>query len=71
MIYKMNKEQTEKKPYEAPQLTVVSFKVERGYAASGGKFLSLEHLFTSDDETIEQRNASGGYFGGGDGDNWF
>ena len=25
---------TEKKPYEAPQLTVVSFKVERGYATS-------------------------------------
>ena len=24
----------DKKPYEAPQLTVVSFKTERGYAAS-------------------------------------
>ena len=26
---------TEKRPYEAPQLTVVTFKTERGYAASG------------------------------------
>lgn len=29
----MNKE---KQPYEAPALTVVSFKTERGYAGSGG-----------------------------------
>ena len=31
----MNNLQNEKRPYEAPQLTVVSFKTERGYAASG------------------------------------
>ena len=29
----MNKE---KRPYEAPVLTVVSFKMEKGYAGSGG-----------------------------------
>ena len=62
---------TKKKTYVAPQLTVASFKVERGYAASGGMFLSLEMLFTPDEETIEQRDASGGYFGGGDGNSWF
>lgn len=28
----------EKKPYEAPQLTVVTFKAERGYASSGLSF---------------------------------
>lgn len=27
-----------KKPYEAPQLTVVSFKVEQGFAGSGMEF---------------------------------
>ena len=30
----MNNPTIEKKPYEAPQLTVVSFKVERGFAGS-------------------------------------
>lgn len=35
----------EKKPYEAPQLTVVSFKAERGYAdSSKSRFISLVAL---------------------------
>ena len=31
----MNNLSKDKKPYEAPQLTVVTFKTERGYASSG------------------------------------
>ena len=34
----MNREE-QKKVYEAPMLTVVSFKAERGYALSGGATL--------------------------------
>lgn len=30
----MNNLSKDKKPYEAPQLTVVTFKTERGYASS-------------------------------------
>lgn len=33
----MNNSINEKRPYEAPQLTVVSFKTERGYAGSVGE----------------------------------
>ena len=35
----------EKKEYTAPELTVVTFKTERGYAASG---LGLSYTFTED-----------------------
>ena len=43
----MNKE---KRPYESPQLTVVCFKTERGYAASTPHALIFE-FGTSDEET--------------------
>ena len=31
----MKEKTTDKRPYEVPQLTVVTFKAERGYAVSG------------------------------------
>lgn len=48
-----------KKPYESPRLTVVTFKTERGYAASL-KYLTLGLLSGSapedyGDESIESR----------------
>lgn len=50
-----------KKKYEAPALTTVTFKTERGYAASGGdmlKALALSSSYTSSgfgDRAIEDR----------------
>ena len=41
-----NHTMNEKKQYEAPELTVVEFKVERGYAQSGGGSMNLN---TTDD----------------------
>lgn len=69
----MNRLAKEKRPYEVPHLTVVTFRVERGYAVSDFSYLLNNYLFssyTSDQETIETR-ASGGYIGGGNGDTWF
>ena len=57
--------------YIPPMLTVVTFRTEQGYSTSGGKFLAHEMLFTSDEEVIETRDASGGYFGGGNSESWF
>lgn len=64
-----------KKNYEAPQLTVVSFKAERGYASSGGPD-PVEHtfllgLFDSEggDRSVESRNENG-YWGNDEG-TWF
>ena len=37
----MKRLSNEKRPYEVPQLTAVSFKMERGYAGSGPFALSL------------------------------
>ena len=53
--------QKTKKKYEAPALTTVTFKTERGYAARGGdaaKALALDILFISSgygDQSIEDR----------------
>lgn len=62
---------SEKKHYIAPGLTVVSFRTERGYAASRD-FLLGE--FVPEEQTIETRRSSGGYFGDGGASNeehWF
>ena len=48
------KKETEKRTYEAPRLTVVSFKAERGYAASGMLGLGLEHQ-DEGSQTLEER----------------
>lgn len=42
-----------KKSYEAPRLTVVGFKAERGYAASG-PFELDEFLLWDNDQSTEQ-----------------
>lgn len=66
----MNK--TKKKGfYMAPRLTVVSFHTERGYAASRDFLLGV---FVPEEQSIETRRSSGGYFGdGGAGseESWF
>lgn len=64
-----------KKVYETPQLTVVSFKMERGYASSG---IEPEHTFLlglissseNSDRALESRTEAG-YWGGGDENSWF
>ena len=55
----------------APRLTVVSFRTERGYAASQDFLLGV---FVPEEQTIETRRSSGGYFGDGgasDEEHWF
>ena len=55
----------------APRLTVVSFHTERGYAASRDFLLGV---FVPEEQTIETRRSSGGYFGDGgasDEEHWF
>ena len=57
--------------YMAPRLTVVSFHTERGYAASQDFLLGV---FVPEEQTIETRRSSGGYFGDGgasDEEHWF
>ncbi|MDY6372614.1 MAG: hypothetical protein SPL12_10025 [Bacteroidales bacterium] len=56
----MNKKNT---PYEAPQLTCVTFAMERGFAMSGEKKLGL--FETRGTEQVESRE-DGGTWG-----NWF
>lgn len=60
-----------KRIYEAPKLTVVSFRAERGYAASQDFLLGV---FVPEEQTIEYRSNTGGYFGDGaasDEEHWF
>lgn len=47
-----------KKDYETPQLTVVSFKMERGYAVSAARLDADLHLFewSSSDPHVTQYN---------------
>jgi hypothetical protein len=47
-------EKTTKQPYEAPKLTVVSFKMEKGYAASSGPFSTL--MFWENNETNQMED---------------
>ena len=53
-------EKSEKKTYEAPSLTVVSFKVEQGFAGSG-PFSSLMFWENNDDEQVEDYETSNGW----------
>ena len=62
-----------KKAYETPTLTVVMFKSEQGYAASG-EIEALRLRLDNDVRILEQRSESGGYFGDnsvGNEDIWF
>ena len=56
-----------KKDYEAPQLTVVSFRAERGYATSTAQrdgLLGLLYLSDEGSENLEPRNDDNHYFWG-------
>ncbi len=58
-----------KKNYESPQLTVVTFRMERGYASSGMErdgFLGLIYMGNDGNENIEPRDDNGSYWGGND-----
>ena len=64
-----------KKVYETPQLTVVSFKMERGYASSDGVeevfYLGLYSESENSSRSRESRSIVTDYWGGGDEDSWF
>ena len=59
-------ENQQKKQYEVPQLTVVTFKTEQGYATSGPNSLGMGSGKGS--KSLEDRQ-DGGNWGGTDG--WF
>ena len=54
-----------KKFYMAPELTVVTFKAERGYSASRDGLLGLMFESNEGSETLESRNDDNHYFWGG------
>ena len=61
-------EMKKKQVYLAPALTVVCFKAERGYFASGEPrdgFLGLIEMGDDGSEVLESRNNENGYFWGG------
>ena len=57
----MNKEA--KKTYAAPQLTVVTVKAERGYAASRGLGLNFDFTLDAGAETQETWSTNDDYLG--------
>ncbi len=64
------KDNETKKPYEAPQLTVVTFKAERGYANSPFQLALINEatILSSSSNSLEAR-IDGGNWGGSGG--WF
>lgn len=60
----MNNLSKDKKPYEAPQLTVVTFKVERGYATSGVPS-SLMFWENSEQDNMENYETQENWHSGG------
>ena len=62
----MKEQVTTKRPYEAPQLTVVCFKTERGYADSNIFKLALAYTFLNEpnvSNSLESREAGGNWGG--------
>ena len=53
----------DKKQYEAPSLTAVSFKTERGYAASSAILLEQIFQFESGDPNVTQYNEDDSWAG--------
>lgn len=47
-------ENKKKKVYDAPQLTVVSFKTERGFALSSGENFMIDQLLLWDNDVDRQ-----------------
>lgn len=64
------KDNETEKPYEAPQLTVVTFKAERGYANSPFQLALINEatILSSSSNSLEAR-IDGGNWGGSGG--WF
>ena len=64
------KDNETKKPYEAPHLTVVTFKAERGYAYSPFRLALINEatILSSSSNSLEAR-IDGGNWGGSGG--WF
>lgn len=56
--------QNNKRPYEAPQLTVVSFKVEQGFAGSG-VLSSLMFWENSEQDNMENYETQDNWHSGG------
>lgn len=59
-----------KKDYEAPAITVVTFKVEKGFAESGGILRSLalgELMSDNGSQYLEEREEAASEWGGGTG----
>ena len=62
-------EKHEKKHYESPKLTAVTFRAERGYANSRDGFLQIILDGEHGSENIESRTPSENYWGGSN--TWF
>ena len=70
----MKMKEKKKQSYLSPELTVVQFRVERGYAASEPVNLSIFDLSLSQEQGNNQADESrtdGGYWGNGDENSWF
>ena len=62
----MTEEITPKRPYEAPRLTTVTFKIEQGYVMSLVGVFNLGYFYTDYGNDPWGGSASGGnQFGGG------
>ena len=58
---------TVKQPYKAPTLTVVTFKVEKGYASSlVMQTLNLDIFLIENDNHFVESRTDGGCWGGND-----
>lgn len=66
-------EKKEKRIYETPRLTTVTFRAERGYATSGltAVYLSLITSGAGGSQSLESRESTGTYWGGGSSESWF
>lgn len=57
------KENYQKQPYEAPELTVVSFKVEQGFVGSGpfGSLIFWDHIIEDIDDEQQVEDYTTGH----------
>lgn len=55
----MKEQVTEKRPYEAPQLTVVTFKAERGYANSPLTLIAISTILQPEQSSAVSRGDYG------------
>ena len=55
----MKEQVTEKSPYEAPQLTVVTFKTERGFAVSPLTLIAISSVINASQSSSVSRGDYG------------